>query len=69
VAGLNSDVPLRVEKLDIATGRREPYETIGPADLIGAVQISPIALSDDGKSHAYTVRRQASHLFLVSGAR
>ena len=69
VSSLYEDVPLRVEKLDIATGRREPYKTFGPADPIGAIQIYPIALNDDGKSYAYTVRRQASHLFMVSGAR
>ena len=69
VDSLYSDVPLRIEKLDVATGRREPYKTLGPADLTGAVQLDPIALNDDGKSHAYTVRRMASHLFLVQGAR
>ena len=69
VVSLWSDVPLKVEKLDLATGRREPYKTLGPADLTGAVQISPIAVSDDGKSYALTVRRMASHLFLVQGAR
>jgi len=69
VMNLYSEVPLRVEKLDIATGRREPYKTLGPADPVGALQIYPIALNDDGRSYAYTVRRQASHLFLVTGAR
>ena len=69
VVSLWSDVPAKVEKLDLATGRREPYKTLGPADLTGAIQISPIALSDDGKSYALTVRRMASHLFLVQGAR
>ncbi len=69
VVSLWSDVPLKVEKLDLATGRRELYKTLGPADLTGAVQISPIAVSDDGKSYAMTVRRMASHLFLVQGAR
>jgi hypothetical protein len=43
--------------------------TLGPADLTGAIQISPIALSDDGKTYAMTARRMASHLFLVQGAR
>ena len=69
VVSLWSDVPVKVEKLDLATGRREPYKTLGPADLTGAIQISPIAVSDDGKSYALTVRRMASHLFLVQGAR
>ena len=69
VVSLWSDVPVKVEKLDLASGRREPYKTLGPADLTGAIQISPIAVSDDGKSYALTVRRMASHLFLVQGAR
>jgi len=69
VVSLWSDVPVKVERLDLATGRREPYKVLGPADLTGAVQISPIALSDDGRSYALTVRRMASHLFLVQGAK
>jgi len=64
-----SSVPAVVERLDPATGRREPYATLGPTDLKGALQISSIALSDDGRSRAYGVRRLASHLFLMSGAR
>ncbi|MGE5277684.1 MAG: protein kinase domain-containing protein [Acidobacteriota bacterium] len=64
-----SDVPARIERLDLASGRRELFKTLGPADLTGALQIAPIVISDDGKSHAYTCRRQSSHLFLVSGAR
>ncbi len=64
-----SNVPARVEKLDLATGRRELFKTLGPADLTGVLQISPITISDDGKSHAYSCRRMSSHLFLVGGAR
>ncbi len=64
-----SDVPARVERLDLWTGRRELFKTLGPADLTGVLQIAPIAISDDGKSHAYSCRRMTSHLFLVGGAR
>ncbi len=64
-----SDVPARVERLDLSTGRRELFKTLGPADLTGVLQIAPIAISDDGKSHAYSCRRMTSHLFLVGGAR
>ncbi len=62
------DVPARIEKLDVATGKREPYATFGPADLTGVLQIGPIAIADDGKTRAYTCRRMASHLFLVTEA-
>ncbi len=63
------DVPARIAKLDLATGRRDPYLTLGPPNPTGAVRVDGIAVSEDGRSHAYTVRRMSSHLFLVSGAR
>jgi Tol biopolymer transport system component len=69
LVGRGTEVPLPIERLDIATGRREPFRTLGPSDLTGAVQIGGLAISEDGKSHAYACRRMASHLFLVEGAR
>ncbi len=65
----SGEVPARIERLDVATGRREPVRTIGPADLTGVLRIGPFAFSDDGKSYAYACRRMVSHLFLVEGAR
>ena len=69
VASLWWEVPLRVEKLDLATGRREPFTTLGPAELTGAVQIAPIAFTDDGKSHAYAVGGWRRICFWWGGAR
>jgi tRNA A-37 threonylcarbamoyl transferase component Bud32/Tol biopolymer transport system component len=63
------EVPARIERLDLATGRREPVRTLGPADLTGVLNVGPFAFSDDGRSYAYACRRMASHLFLVEGAR
>jgi len=62
------EVPVRVARLDLASRRREPFRTVGPPDLTGAIQISPVVFSGDGRACVYTVRRMASHLFLVSGA-
>ena len=69
VCNLFASVPLPIDRLDLATGRREAFRQLGPADPVGAVQIYPIALSADGKSYAYSLRRMMSHLFLASGAR
>jgi hypothetical protein len=60
---------VRIERLDLSTGRREPERTLGPTDLTGVLQIGTFAMSDDGKSYAYSCRRMVSHLFLVEGAR
>jgi Tol biopolymer transport system component len=63
------EVPARVERLEVTTGRREPVRTVGPADLTGVLNIGPFAFSDDGRSYAYACRRMVSHLFLVEGGR
>jgi hypothetical protein len=63
------EVPTRIERLDLATGRRDLLRTVGPADLTGVVQVFPLVMSADEKSYAYTSRRYRSLLFLVEGAR
>ena len=65
----SGEVPARVERLEVATGRREPVRTIGPAELTGVLSVGPFAFSSDETSYAYACRRMASHLFLVEGAR
>lgn len=62
------EVPLRVERVDVATGRREIARTLAPTELAGAVQIQPIVISADEKTYAYSCRRLRSLLFLVEGA-
>jgi eukaryotic-like serine/threonine-protein kinase len=62
-------IPVHGERLDIATGRREPLRTFGGAETAGALRIGTFALSSDGKSYAYSYGYQLSHLFLVEGAK
>ncbi len=62
-------IPVHGEKLDLATGRREPLRTFGGTETAGALRIGTFALSDDGKSYAYSFGYQLSHLFLVEGVR
>jgi Tol biopolymer transport system component len=64
-----TQIPVRGERLDIATGRREPLRTFGGPETAGALRIGTFALTDDGRSHAYSYGYQLSHLFLVEGAR
>jgi Tol biopolymer transport system component len=64
-----TQIPVRGEKLDLATGRREPLITFGGAETAGALRIGTFAFSADGKSYAYSFGYQLSHLFLVEGAK
>jgi Tol biopolymer transport system component len=60
-------VPLRIALVDLATGRRQPWKEIAPADLAGVQGISTIKFSADGKSYAYSTLRVLSDLYVVDG--
>ncbi len=63
------DVPFRIERLDLASGRRVLIREVAPADRAGVFRISGAALTDDTKSYAYSYDRMTSQLFVVEGAR
>jgi eukaryotic-like serine/threonine-protein kinase len=62
------ELPARVERLDLSTGRRELIKAVGPTDLTGVLEIGTVTLSEDLKWHAYGFFRSVSHLFVVDGA-
>jgi hypothetical protein len=64
-----AEMPARIERLDLETGRRTPVRTIGPDRLAGALQIGSVAMTPDEKYYAYSTRVMISRLFLVEGAR
>ena len=63
------DVPLRIERVDVASGRREVVRTLGPADLNGVTFVNHPYVTGDGRGYAYVFSRTFSHLYLVEGAR
>jgi hypothetical protein len=64
-----SDSPARVFKVDIATGRRELWKTIAPADRSGLVSIDNIVMTPDTRSYAYSYERILTGLEVVEGLR
>jgi serine/threonine protein kinase/Tol biopolymer transport system component len=63
------ETPARVFKIDIATGRRELWKTIAPADRSGLVSIDNIVMTPDTRSYAYAYQRILTSLELVEGLR
>ena len=63
------DIPGRLYKLDVATGRRELAKEVMPADGAGIVDIAPILATPDGSSYVYGFSRTLSDLYLVDGLR
>jgi WD40 repeat protein len=60
-------IPVQITRVDIATGRREPWKEIAPADPAGVQSIPVIKFSADGKSYAYSIGRILSDLYVVDG--
>jgi Tol biopolymer transport system component len=64
-----SEVPARLERVDLATGRRDPVRNLAPPDLAGVVRIRGVTVADDDRVYAYSTTQRRSDLFLIEGAR
>jgi serine/threonine protein kinase len=63
------DVPARIARVDLATGKREVFKDLLPADPAGVERISNVLVTPDGKGYAYCFARLLSDLFVVEGLR
>jgi hypothetical protein len=61
-----TEVPARIDRIDVATGQRTLLKAVGPADLTGLATFDPWTVSRDGNQYAYRYRKVLSTLFVVS---
>ena len=61
------EVPAKVYRFDVATGRKELWRELIPADSAGVGDIPSVCPTRDGSAYAYTYARILSDLFLVEG--
>ena len=61
------EVPARIYRLDVATGRRQLWKQLGPADRAGVPRINYAVITPDGRWYAYTFGRYQTDLYLVTG--
>ncbi len=59
---------IRLMRLDIASGKREPWRVLRVPE-IGAEFLGPIILSSDGKGVVCTFQHDLANLYLVNGLR
>jgi hypothetical protein len=79
VAGLGSDnrtlfvgkreLPEKVYRLNAASGQRQIWKEIGPADRTGADTILRLIVLQDGKAYFYYYFRSLSELYVFRGLR
>jgi hypothetical protein len=63
------ELPARMYRVDMTTGRRELWKEIGPSDTAGVTGVAHVILTPDGASYVYNYARTLSDLYLVDGVR
>jgi len=61
------EVPAKVYRLELATGKKTVWRQIAPLDPTGVSTIGPIVMTPDGKSYVYGFHRTVGDLYLVEG--
>lgn len=58
----------QLDRIDLATGRREPWKQLAPADRTGVTRITDYSIGADDRSYAYNlVRSTSSALYVIEG--
>jgi serine/threonine protein kinase len=57
---------MKISRLDLASGRAEPWKELKPADPVG-VRIGQVVMTGDGNAYAYSFERDISTLYLADG--
>ena len=58
------EIPVRVERIDVETGRRTLWKELAPPDTAG-VAVRAVAMTPDGRSYAYSCQQYLTTLYLV----
>jgi Tol biopolymer transport system component len=69
ITAVSQKLPAHVLRVNIATGARQLWKEIAPADTAGIQGIGPVLVTPDGRYYAYTYARTLSDLFVVDGVK
>jgi Tol biopolymer transport system component/predicted Ser/Thr protein kinase len=61
------ELPAKVYRLDLASGQKQLWRELIPADNAGITDIGPILITPDAKTYVYEYGRTLSDLYLVDG--
>ena len=59
--------PVAIERVDIRSGRREPWKMLAPSDPVGVEYLDPPVISSDGSAYCYSYARRHQELYVVDG--
>jgi len=61
------EVPMKIERVDIASGKMSLVRELVPADRAGVVSIAPVVTNGDASEFAYSYYQTLSVLYVISG--
>jgi Tol biopolymer transport system component len=61
------NVPLKIERMDVASGKMTTVRELVPADLGGVVSIGPVITNVNASEFAYSYYQTLSALYVISG--
>jgi hypothetical protein len=59
-----AEIPCRLDRVFLDTGRREPFAEVAPPDRTGLLSPRDLAFTHDMRSYTYTAYYQVSSLFV-----
>ena len=65
LVGQRGETSCPVSRLDLQTGARTPWKTVGPSDVAGVVGVACPRIADDEEHYVFGYIRNLSDLFLV----
>ncbi len=63
----NDRLPVEIRRIELATGRVEPWKRLLPPDASGVRHIGTVLVNSDMRSYAYSYQRFLSDLYIVDG--
>lgn len=63
------DIPARIYRVNVQSGKREEWRRLTPADAAGAMAIQHVQVTPSGNAMAYTYFQFDARLFVVEGLR
>jgi hypothetical protein len=64
---ISGDRKMRIDRLELATGKRTFFKEITPSDPTGVASIASVQLTPDGRSYCYSFMRSLSRLYVIEG--
>jgi hypothetical protein len=61
------ELPIRIQKLDVASGALAPWKEIVPTDAAGSLGRTYMAINPAGDAYVYSIERMMTDLFIVDG--